>query len=59
MTDLPAYQPDEADERPALLKRIRPIAKVVFGVIVLSTIVSLAYALWDIADDVWNRISAR
>jgi hypothetical protein len=43
MSDLPANEPHEVDDRPALLGRIRPTAAVVFGAIALSTILSMLY----------------
>jgi hypothetical protein len=33
MSDLPANEMDEVDERPAFLARVRPVAKIVFVLI--------------------------
>jgi hypothetical protein len=59
MTGLSTPEPDEEEARPGFLRRIKPFAKVAFGLIVLSAIVGVAQALWEVADDIWSRISAR
>jgi|HubBroStandDraft_6_1064221.scaffolds.fasta_scaffold02445_3 hypothetical protein len=59
MTGLPTPEPNEEEARPGFLRRIKPFAKVVFGLIVLSTIVGVAAGLWEVADDIWIRLSAR
>jgi hypothetical protein len=46
MSDLPANELHDVDDRPALLGRIRPIAAVVFGAIALSTILGMLYEFW-------------
>jgi len=51
--------PDDQEARPGFLRRIKPFARVVFGLIVLSTIVGLAAVAWEISDDIWHRMSAR
>jgi hypothetical protein len=59
MTNLLTDEPNEEDARPALLGRIRPIARVTFGLIALSTIATLAYVLWGILRAAYESASAR
>ncbi len=46
---------DEADQPPAMLGRMRPIAKFVFGAIVIGTIFSLAVYGVSVAVEIWQR----
>jgi hypothetical protein len=59
MSNLLTDEPDDQEARPGFLRRIKPFARVVFGLIVLSTIVGLAAVAWEISDDIWHRMSAR
>jgi hypothetical protein len=59
MSKLLTDEPDDEAARPGFLRRIKPFARVVFGLIVLSTIVGLAAVAWEISDDIWHRMSAR
>jgi hypothetical protein len=52
-------EPDNADQQPALLGRIRPMARVVFGVLVIGTIFSLVAAGLDVALEIWRRAGGR
>ena len=52
-------EPDNADQQPALLGRIRPMARVVFGILVIGTIFSLVAAGLDVALEIWRRAGGR
>jgi hypothetical protein len=51
MGNLPANEPDEDYERPVVLRRMRSIARVVFGAIALLVIVAFAMGLWHVVSD--------
>jgi hypothetical protein len=59
MSDLVREEPDDEQLRPGALSRIRPAARVAFGLIVFSTIASFAYASWEILNDIWNHLAAK
>jgi hypothetical protein len=59
MSDAHEAEPDNDDEQPALLGRIRPMARVVFGVLVIGTIFSLVAAGLDVALEIWRRAGGR
>jgi hypothetical protein len=46
MSELASNDPDEDEERPALLGRIRPIAEVFFGGYAVAMILSIAHDFW-------------
>ena len=52
-------EPENVDQQPALLGRIRPMARLVFGVVVIGTIFSLVAAGLDVAMEIWRRASGR
>jgi hypothetical protein len=55
MSDAHETEPNDPDEQPALLQRIRPIARFVFGAIVISTIFALVAAGLNVAVEIWQR----
>jgi hypothetical protein len=55
VSDAHEAEPDDAEQQPALLGRIRPIAKFIFGAIVIGTIFSLAAAGLNVAMEIWQR----
>jgi hypothetical protein len=59
MSDLPTNEPNEGDERPAFLGRIRPVAKIAFVFMVLWLLAGVAQGLWEVIADICHRISAR
>ena len=50
-----ASEPNESYE-PLFLGRIRPIATIVFGLLVAWFILGFASALWDVLGDIWRRL---
>jgi hypothetical protein len=59
VSELPANDPDEDYERPAALRRMRSIARVVFGAIALFVIGVFALGLWHVISDVWKNATGR
>ncbi|HET6323881.1 MAG TPA: hypothetical protein VFG04_04205 [Planctomycetaceae bacterium] len=59
MSNLPPQDFEEEDERPGVLGRVRPFAKIVFGFLAVLAIVTFAVGLWHIVVDVWGEISPR
>jgi hypothetical protein len=56
MSDPRDASPDDSDNGPALLTRIRPIAAFVFGAIAIGTIFSIAYTGLSVAMEIWQRM---
>ncbi len=59
MSDLYTNEMDDVDERPAFLGRIRPIAKIVFVLVILWVLAGVAQGLWEVITDIRERISGR
>jgi hypothetical protein len=55
MSDTHESEPDDSDQRPALLARVRPIAIFAFGAIVVGAIFSLAATGLSVAVEIWQR----
>ena len=49
-------EPDDSDKAPLLLSRIRPVAVVAFGVLVVWMILPWAYGGFGIAWEIWQRM---
>jgi hypothetical protein len=58
MSELPTNEPNcaQEDERPAFLGRIRPAARVAFGVVVLWQLAGFAEGLWVVVDDLYKSL---
>jgi hypothetical protein len=54
MSEISASQPDEVDDQPAMLGRIRPIAIIFFGAWAVGMILTIAYTLVDAVRDMWH-----
>jgi hypothetical protein len=54
MSEIPAGQPDEVDDQPAMLGRLRPIAAIFFGAWAIGMILTIAYTLVDVVRDMWH-----
>jgi len=59
MSELTANDPDEDDELPGLLGRIRPIAKVIFGLWGLAGFAAITIGFLALVYLVWKDFSAR
>jgi hypothetical protein len=60
MNEVPTDEPnEEVDERPAFLGRIRPVAKIVFVLVILWVLAGVAEGLWEIITDLRERFSVR
>lgn len=57
--DLYTNEMDDVDERPAFLGRIRPVAKIVFTLVILWVLAGVVQGLWEVITDIRERISGR
>jgi hypothetical protein len=58
MSDPDTNEMDDVDERPAFLGRIRPVAKIVFVLIILWVLVGVGQGLWEVITDFRERFSS-
>src|SRR5579864_2761149 len=59
MSTLPMNEPDEDDERPGPLHRMRPFAKIAFAIIVLPMIAGIVVGLCLVVVDIGQRMFPR
>jgi hypothetical protein len=52
-------EPDDGSQGPLLLSRIRPVAVVAFGALVVWMILTWAYGGLAIAWEIWQRMQGR
>jgi hypothetical protein len=57
MSDLRMHEPDDEAEYSGPLRRIKLIARVVFGAIALFVIAAFAIGLWHVFGDIWKEVS--
>ena len=58
MSDPDTNEMDDVDERPAFLGRIRPVAKIVFVLIILWVLVGVGQGLWEVITDLRDASQA-